>query len=140
MGPGAAHTACCVQGVSEDSSQLVFSRLAARGIRRGRERWAREGVKLLNADTMAAIVWSWAEGGGGRHVLEAVCGRYFGLIRRAPLNVVGFVLGGCWARSGFRWHFGFFELDDGTVWGSWGLECSGLGVLRARDSPQSPSI
>ena len=71
-GSGAAHTACCVQGVSADSSQLVFSRLAARGIRRGGERWAREGVELLGADTMAAIVWSWAEGGGGRHVLEAV--------------------------------------------------------------------
>ena len=46
-GPGVAHTACCVQGVSADSSQLVFSRLAARGIRRGGERCAREGVKLF---------------------------------------------------------------------------------------------
>ena len=38
---------------------------------------------MFGADTMAVIVWSQGEGGGGRHVREALWGRYFGLIRRA---------------------------------------------------------
>ena len=70
-GPGAAHTVCCVGflgGFFSAGLQQACRLLNPPG----GGRWAREGVKLLGADTMAAIVWSWAEGGGGGHVLETV--------------------------------------------------------------------